>query len=990
LVTKRVLIWGWLALAAPYARLGMAQVTGGTAATFGSVIALTGGTPSDIVLDESRHYLYLVNNNTNAVYVLDYATNQVVNTIGVGSTPLAAAISMDNAWLYVTCSGNSTLNVINLNQMSVTQTVSLASAPQGVEVGNDGRVLISAAGTGVVSGVPQGTLLLYDPSNQSVGSVIVPALPSTPATLPAPTLPTKPQTTFTSKLLRTPAGDYIVGGITPTSSTTYFFVYEVASGAVLRNRTIAGASTVLAMAPDGSKFMAGFTMFDIGTLAILAQQNNANAPFAFTSAVNTLQNVGGSVFSPDGSTLYSVFNTAASTTPTPPASASTLLVNNPSNLAISLGISLPESIVAKMVITAEGSQAWGLSDSGLIHLPLANLYTYPLLMPASTDVFLAMDDCNRGLASGTLQVANAGAGKLTYTVSPPTTAALDYALSSGVAPSKVTFSMDPGRTGLTRYGGTNLWTGTATTYGTQSGTALNVTFTSSDAVNVPNTVRVYMNYRLSDQRGVIYPIPTTPNSSSGGTTNANGNEGLQDIVYDAVHNRVYISNSGYNRIEVFDIGEQAFLAAIPVGQLPHQMALSTDSSTLYVGNTGSEVISIVDLNQLQVTGNVTFPPIPRNGTSSVVYPRTLAMGLFGLEFVMSDGSQWEVVNGTAVPRPANTVTPVALANTGDSMGPGYNMIATPDNSYILTMSGNGNAYLYNSITDTYQTGRLLFSTVQGYYGVLGGSPGGTYYLANGLVLNPSLTTLYGTATPSATTTNGLPGRNVAAVAPIDDTYFLRLTTPVRTAITSTTTDDSRTILEKVNVLTGNDTLVGATAENPIAEVFGTTRFNTTARQMVVDATGSTAYAITLSGMSAIPLAAATTSTVPAITSVVNASSGSSGLIPGSFITVNGSNLAATATASTIPPPTVLGGSCVTMGETAIPLISTSAGQIQAQIPTNLPTGTQVVEVRSLGMAQDSAPVTVTVKAAAGPTTTSPANERPGEPGRTGGRAEIGK
>jgi hypothetical protein len=42
------------------------------------------------------------------------------------------------------------------------------------------------------------------------------------------------------------------------------------------------------------------------------------------------------------------------------------------------------------------------------------------------------------------------------------------------------------------------------------------------------------------------------------------------------------------------------------------------------------------------------------------------------------------------------------------------------------------------------------------------------------------------------------------------------------------------------------------------------------------------------------------------------------------------------------------------------------------------------------MAQDSAPVTVTVKAAAGPTTTSPANERPGEPGRTGGRAEIGK
>jgi hypothetical protein len=185
------------------------------------------------------------------------------------------------------------------------------------------------------------------------------------------------------------------------------------------------------------------------------------------------------------------------------------------------------------------------------------------------------------------------------------------------------------------------------------------------------------------------------------------------------------------------------------------------------------------------------------------------------------------------------------------------------------------------------------------------------------------------------------------------------------------------------VLTGNDTLVGVTAENPIAEVFGTTRFNTTARQMVVDATGSTAYAITLSGLSVIPLAAATTSTVPAISSVVNASNGSSGLQPGSFVTINGSNLASTAAASTIPPPTVLGGSCVTMGEMAIPLISTSSGQIQAQVPANLPTGTQVVEVRSLGMAQDSAPVTVTVKAAAVPTTASPANGRIAEPIHTG-------
>ena len=85
--------------------------------------------------------------------------------------------------------------------------------------------------------------------------------------------------------------------------------------------------------------------------------------------------------------------------------------------------------------------------------------------------------------------------------------------------------------------------------------------------------------------------------------------------------------------------------------------MTSDGSTLYVGNTGGESISIVDLNLQQVVGNVVFPPIPRNGTAALIYPRRLAMGLFGLEFMMSDGSQWEVVNGTAIPRPANSVTP---------------------------------------------------------------------------------------------------------------------------------------------------------------------------------------------------------------------------------------------------------------------------------------------------------------------------------------------
>jgi DNA-binding beta-propeller fold protein YncE len=947
-----------------------------TSATFGDVIPLAGGTPSDVVLDELRHRLYLISNSTSRVNIFDYTTNQMVGSISVGKSPVAGAISMDGAYLYVTsgatptqtASGSPLLNVIDLANNRLVQSVVLPSTPQGVEVGNDGRALVAMLGTGIVGGVPQNTLAVFDrtlTTGQQLLPVTVPALPSNPAPLPTANFQ-RPQKIFTGALMRTPDGQFIVGVIPPSNSTTYVFVYEVASGVVLRNRISAGASTVLSMSPDGSRFMTGFTMYDTATLTVLGQASNANAPFPFTGALNTQQNVGGSIFSPDGSTLYSAFNTAATTIPTPPALATTLLVSDPSNFTVRLGIKLPESIVAKMVMLSDGSEAWGLSDSGLLHLPLGRLFEYPIIAPETTQVFLATDDCNRGIATGTLKVNNLGKGRLTFTVANPGTAAVVYQQSSGLAPASVTFTMEPGRSGVVRQPGTNMWTGA----GTFQGTAINVTLSSPEAINIPPTIRVYMNYRQSDQRGLIYPIPTGPN----------GTEGLQDIVLDEARGRVYITNSAYNRIEVFDTKKQRFLDPIVVGQLPHQMAMATDGTTLYVGNTGGESISIVDLDFGKVVDNVQFPPIPRQGNANVFGPRTLAMGLFGLQFVTSNGTQWKVVNGNqATVRPADSYTPVSLANPA-------NMLATADSRYIVTLNGSGIAYVYDATADTYVASRQLvtgtgLTGIQGYYGVLGGSPTATYLLVNGLIVNTSLVTLGGSATPGAVTitpggTPGTPGggfpvatvintgqRNVAAVAGLTDTTFLRLTTPVRQNITPVTRDDSRTTLDMINLVTGENTLLGVVPENPMSSVFGTGRSNVTPRQLAVDAAGTTAYALTLSGLSVIPLRPATGDTRPAISGVtVNSTDETPTIRPGSFITVSGANLASTAVAETVPAPTVLGGSCVTFGDVAAPLLRTSNGTIEAQVPDNLRPGTHVVEVRSLATAQQSDPITVTVKA----------------------------
>ena len=947
-------------------------------ATFGDVVRL-GTTPSDIVLDESRSRLYLVNSSANSVQVWDYNQRTLLGSITVGARPLGAAMSMDNSLLYVTNHDSSTLSVISLAQGfgAVINTVALPAQPEGVAVGLDGRAVISTDGSSATTTV--NTLLVFDgtqAASQQVLAVQFPPAAVTPPSLAAPAFP-KPTTQFNGKLQPTPDGKYIIGVSSITTNTaTVVYQYEVDSGTILQSRTVTGQSSIMAMAPDGASFMAGFTLYGTANLNVIAQQNIANAPFPISGAFSTTANLGGSVFTADGKTLYSAFNNTSTT------QAPLLLVSDPHTLAISLGIYLPESVLSKIVITADGSQAWALSSSGMIHLPLGNLYTYPIIMPQSTTVFLAQDNCNPGVAQGTLNINNIGAGTLTFAVPQTLATAIVATASSGLAPSTITFTMDPGRSSVVRTAGTNLYTGAggATTTATNMGTALAVNLLSPNAINVPNTIRVFMNFRDATQRGQIYPVPTVNNSTT---------EGLEDIVLDPARNLIYITNSGYNRIEVFDTVNRVFLAPIAVGQLPHQMAMGLDGNTLYVANTGGESIAIVDLTQQLVTGAINFPPIPRLGNANVNSVHTMAMGLSGLQFVMLqpttptqtaiNGTLWEVIGNNAVPRTGTSVTGVTAAGAQTPLGTANqsSMIASADGTSILLLGGTGTTYLYNALTDSYTTSATEFTgTIFGFYGVVGAASDANFLLADGLVMNNSLTPIGGATEPGMTTTTpptiGGPGtgvtvsstglRNVASVAPIDENDFARLTTPVRTNLTTVITADTHTTLEVVNVLTGAVKSTFRVPENPPFSVFNTTRQQVPPRQMVVDSQG-TAYAITLSGLSVIPLTPASAGTTPNLAAtqpIINSSNGTAVFQPGSFVTINGSSLASTATANALPAPTVLGGSCVVMNDVAIPLLQTSGGQIQGQIPSTMRPGEVVMQVRSLATAQTSAPIVVTI------------------------------
>ena len=83
------------------------------------------------------------------------------------------------------------------------------------------------------------------------------------------------------------------------------------------------------------------------------------------------------------------------------------------------------------------------------------------------------------------------------------------------------------------------------------------------------------------------------------------------------------------------------------------MALTPDAATLYVSNSGGEVISIVDPDRLISTGRVAFPATPFNSNLALALPNVIASSQAGTMFLMTsgaNGSLWKVLGNAAAPR----------------------------------------------------------------------------------------------------------------------------------------------------------------------------------------------------------------------------------------------------------------------------------------------------------------------------------------------------
>jgi uncharacterized protein (TIGR03437 family) len=968
------------------------------AAAYGTVVPVVGGA-SDIVMDDIRGRLYLTNTSRNQLEVYSIAQRRFLAAIRTDATPLSAAMSRDGRVLYVAAYDASSLNVIDLNTLAITGRVTLPAKPEGIAVGIDERVLISTIGTG--AGNLQNVLLIFNPADNSIGNVSITPAPPTSPVLPAPS--GRPALAVRSQLAASADGHYIIGSNIPNTTQRSIFVYEALSATVLRSRRVANVSGVLAVAPDGSRFMAGLTLFETSTLTVLAQQNLANAPYpiAPNTNFNTQTNQGGSIFSPDGKTLYSAFNIAPTLNPPARANVSQLMMSDPENLLINMGIQLNENLAGEMVIAQDGSAIYALSESGFLTIPLNTLRNNPIVEVDKDLIVLATDQCGVTAGQSTLRVGTTNAGTGRYTAS---TALLQFAANTGglggaggagggfpiivipIIPGAPGGGVTPAIPGGGGQANNNLATTAPTvrpvntpngaptfdfsfnavaarTLGTSS-PVHDFLIQSNEAINLIPRVRVLQNSRNAEGRGEIVPI------SVGISTG----EALEDMVQDSQRQRLYIANSGKNRVEVFDMRSRRLLAPIKVGQLPRSLALTPDGRTLYVANSGGESISVVDLDRGEVSGRIRFPPLPFDAASTLITPSVIATSQRGAMFITSGGQLWSIIGNEAVPRRPSAIIGSNAAGQQNAITAPRAMASTPNGENIIVYGGNGFVYLYDAAVDDFvQSRQIQAGNAPGYLGPIVAGPRGQYYVVNGVLLNAALTPV--APAPSQPGIGNTAGTNtstvipIAAMSAITATQYARFAQPVRANANTVVT--ALPTVEIVDANTGNTLRSVPALEGPIAQVNGpAARTSIGGRTMEVDSTATTAYLLTTSGLSIIPLDIPAIPDRPAVNQrgIVNLASLQVSIAQNGLVSIQGRNLATSASSEQGRQlPTTMGGVCVTMQALgaanvagpnaaqqaanatprALPLLMTSPTQINAQIPPEFGTGNFQLVVRNI-------------------------------------------
>ena len=515
--------------------------------TFGTVIPI-GGQASGLALDEPRGVLYIANFTANRIDVMSLSNYAIQTSINVAAQPSSLALSPDDHFLVITHFGNEAAPASSTNAVTVIdlttsgkQTFALGSPPLGVAFGIDDLALV----------VTTTDFILLDPVSGNTTDL------GTIAGVVANTLP-QPPASFPPNIVAATVGASADGTVIYGFSDTLLFRYDVATQILtsgLYTSTPTLGPRAISVSQDGTYFTAGWTLKDSDFYNISQFPNVSGALNVGTTAIDSAHKV-----------IY------AQIPPPGPLPAPTMQIVASDNLTVTNTINLPENFAGNSVLSSDGSMLYGISDSGVMVLPVGALKQAHQVVATQPDLVFRGNFCDRNVATQTLTIVDPGGGNTAFSISSNTTG-LNVTPATGVTPATITVTVDPN------------------VFQNQQGTVTaSLTIQSGQAVNVPLPVRVLINSRQPDQRGSFVDIPGT----------------LVDLVADPNINRAryYVLRQDMNEVLVFNSKNNTQIATLRTGNTPKGMAITFDQQYLLVGCDNSHYLDVFDLDTLQAVSPV--------------------------------------------------------------------------------------------------------------------------------------------------------------------------------------------------------------------------------------------------------------------------------------------------------------------------------------------------------------------------------------------------
>jgi uncharacterized protein (TIGR03437 family) len=540
-----------------------------------------------------------------------------------------------------------------------------------------------------------------------------------------------------------------------------------------------------------------------------------------------------------------------------------LQILDPENLTVLERLNLPENLSGRSLMSGDGSTIFAVSESGVLLIPIGLLSEQPRVVASVEDVSFRGNFCDRQVGTQQITILDPGGNRTAFQMNSRL-AGVTVSPSSGVTPVTVTVRVDP------------------TVFQNSKGTTTGIIdVISTEAVNVTGSIRVLINNKEPDQRGLFVNVPGK----------------LVDIVADPAHDRFYVLRQDKNQVLVFDGSSYSQIASLKTSSTPTQMSISFDRRWLMVGHDNSQLISVFDLETLQPSAPIRMP--------FGHYPRSIASsGRATLVACRVAGTVHTIDRVDFPSRSANSLPTLGIYR--NEVNQNTTLVASGNGSSILAVQPDGTLMLYNANVDTFTISRKEGTSLAGAYA----ASNFDQFVVGNVLLNASL----------VQTRQFESGTGVNSGFAFVDQGGFRTTAP---------NAQSPGIIQRVDTSSSGALRSIRMAEAPLLSDIG----RPFTRTLAPLSSRLAIVSLTTSGLTVLPWAYDAAFAAPRIDRIVNAADYTQNTAPGSLISLIGMNLSPVNQSSgTTPLPTALGESCLTVNGVPVPMLFASAEQINAQMP----------------------------------------------------------